>query len=81
MSAPADDTTPHMQAYRIGIIRRMPAWQKMALVDDLNETVRALALCGIRQRHPQATPAQVQRMLAELALGAELAQEVYDHAR
>ena len=81
MTTPADDTHPRMQAMRIQLIRRMPAWTKLAMVDDLNETVRALALCGIRQRHPQATPSQVQRMLAELALGAELAREVYGHAR
>ena len=54
---------------------------KIAIVDDLNETVKTLAISGIKQRHPNATPEQVQRMLAELMLGVELAQKVYDHAR
>jgi len=70
-----------MEAYQIQLIRRMPAWKKMSVVDDLNATVRTLAISGIVQRHPEATPAQVQRMLAELVLGAELAHKVYDRAR
>ena len=51
------------------------------MVDSLNETVKALAISGIKQRHPEATKEQIQRMLAELMLGAELARKVYDHAR
>jgi hypothetical protein len=70
-----------MEAYQIQLIRRMPAWKKMSIVDALNETVKTLAISGIKQRHPDATPEQVHRLFAELVLGAELAQKVYDHAR
>jgi len=45
-----------MEAMQIQLIRRMPAWKKIAVVDGLNETVKALALSGIRQRHPTAPP-------------------------
>jgi len=55
--------------------------EKLAVVDSLNETVKALALSGIRQRHPTASPEQIHRMLADLILGKELARRVYDHAR
>ena len=55
----------------------MPAWRKLALVGDMNETVRALALAGLRQRHPNDTPAQRRRRLADLMLGPELAARVY----
>jgi hypothetical protein len=75
------DTDPKMEALQIQFIRRMPAWKKMSIVNDLNETVKTLAISGIKQRHPHATPEQVQRMLADLILGAELARKVYDHAR
>ena len=81
MTAPFSDTPPQTEALQIQIIRRMPAWKKMSIVDDLNETVKTLAVSGIKQRHPHATPEQVRRMLAELVLGAELAHKVYDHAR
>lgn len=81
MAALYSDTHPQMEALQIELIRHMPAWKKMAMVDSLNETVKALALGGLRQRHPDATPEQLRRMLAEMMLGAELARKVYDHAR
>jgi hypothetical protein len=77
----SSDTHPKMEALQIQIVRRMPAWKKISMVDDLNAAVKTLAISGIKQRHPAATPNQIQRMLAELMLGAELARKVYDHAR
>ncbi len=59
----------------------MPAWKKISIVSDLNETVRTLAISGIKQRNPNATPKQILRILAELMLGAELAQKVYGDAK
>jgi hypothetical protein len=81
MSALYSDTDPKVEQIQIEIIRRMPAWKKFALLDDLNETVRAFAISGIQQRHPEATPEKIRRMLAELMLGEELANKVYRHAR
>lgn len=81
MTALYSDTHPKMEALHIQIIRRMPAWKKFSIVDDLNETVKTVAISGIKQRHPAATPEQIHRMLAELLLGAELARKVYDHAK
>ena len=81
MSVLSSDTHPKMEALQIQIIRRMPAWKKISMVDGLNDTVKTLAITGIKQRHPEAAPAQIHRMLAELMLGAELARKVYDHAR
>jgi hypothetical protein len=81
MSTLSSDTNPKIEQMQIDLIRRMPAWKKFAMVDGLNETVKTLAMSGIKQRHPNATPQQIRRMLAELMLGAELAHKVYDHAR
>jgi hypothetical protein len=81
MSALFPDTHPKMEAKQIELIRSMPPWKKISIVDGLNETVKTLAISGIKQRHPDANPKQIQRMLAELMLGAELARKVYDHAR
>jgi len=81
MTALSPDTHPKMEALQLQVIRRMPAWKKLSIVNDLNETVKTLAVSGIRQRHPAATPQQIQHMLAELMLGAELARKVYNHAR
>lgn len=81
MSSLFPDTHPKIEALQIQIIRRMPPWKKLAVVDDLNRTVKMLALSGIKQLYPNATPEQIHRMLAESLLGAELARRVYDHAK
>ncbi len=81
MSALSSDTHPKMEALQIQFIRRMTSWKKISIVDGLNETVKLMAVTGIKQRNPNATPEQIHRMLAELMLGQELARKVYDHAR
>jgi hypothetical protein len=81
MSVLSSDTHPKIEQMQIEVIRRMPSWKKFSIVDGLNETVKTLAITGLKQRNPNATPEQIHRMLAELMLGQELARKVYDHAR
>jgi len=81
MSALYSDTNPKIEQMQIEIIRRMPSWRKFAIVDDLNETVKAFALSGIKRDHPEASEAQIRRLLAERMLGAELADKVYGYGR
>lgn len=81
MAALYSDTHPKMEALQIQLIRRMPMWKKFAMVASLNQTVKTLAISGIKQRHPTATAEQVHRMFVELTLGKELARKVYDNAR
>lgn len=76
MSALYSDTHPQIEALQIELIRRMPPWNKIAVVDSLNETVKTLALEGVRQRHPEAAPEQIRGLLAETMLGVELARKV-----
>lgn len=78
MSALFSDTHPKVEALQIELIRQMPAWKKFAILNDLNELVKTLAITGIKQRHPDATAQELHRMLAELTLGRELAGKVYD---
>ncbi len=72
-----NDTHPEIERLQIEGLRQMPPWRKLALVGDMNEAVRALALVGLRQRYPDDTPAQRRRRLADLVLGPELAARVY----
>ena len=81
MSALSSDTHPKIERIQIELIRRMPSWKKFSIVDGLNETVKTLAIAGIKQRQPNATPEQIHRTLAAMMLGEELARKVYDHAR
>jgi len=77
MTTLSRDTAPEIEQIQIELLRQMPSWRKLELVGDMNETVRTLALAGLRQRHPQDTPEQLRRRLADLLLGAELAAQVY----
>jgi hypothetical protein len=49
----------------------------MAMVLSANRTARILALSGLGERHPTKTPARLQRRLADLWLGADLAAKAY----
>ena len=71
------DTSPDLENMQLERLRQMEPWRKLALLCEMNETVRTLALAGLRQRHPDDTPAQRQRRLADLLLGADLAARVY----
>lgn len=71
------DTLPEIEQLRIQWLRQMSPERKMALVGEMNRTVRALALAGLRQRHPDDSPAQRRRRLADLLLGSELAARAY----
>ena len=71
------DTRPEAEAVLIGLLRQAPAWKKLHMVGQLNQTVRILALSGLRSRHPQASEAELRRRLADLLLGPELAAQVY----
>ena len=71
------DTPPDIERVQLEILRRMPPHRKLALAGEMSQTVRTLALAGLRQRHPDDTPAQRRRRLADLLLGPELAARVY----
>ena len=72
------DTQPKAEQVQIGLLRQAPAWRKLDMVGQLNQTVRTLALSGLRQRYPQATPQELRRRLADLLLGPALAALAYD---
>ncbi len=71
------DTNPKAEQVQIELLRRAPAWRKIQMVSQLNETVRTLALSGLRQRHPDASSQVLRRLLADLMLGESLAEKVY----
>jgi hypothetical protein len=77
MSALDADTHPKMDALRIQLLRLASPSQKLDMLAGLNESARMLALIGLRSRHPQAGEAELQRRLAGLLLGEDLARKVY----
>ena len=75
MSRVSYDTTRQVEEFQIQRLRHMSAWGKLALVGEMNRTVRTPA--GLRQRYPDDTPDQRRRRLADLLLGPELAARAY----
>lgn len=71
------DTTPEAEAVLIALMRKAPAWRKFRMVGELNATVKQFTLAGIRERYPDATQREVNRHLADLLLGEELAARAY----
>jgi len=71
------DTSPEMERVHLQVLRTMPSWKKFRLINDLIVTGRNLALAGLRQRFPDASPEELRRRLATLTLGPELASKVY----
>jgi hypothetical protein len=65
-----------MEALQVELIRSAPPWRKMEMLAGLNASARALALTGLHQRFPQAGEAELQRALADLLLGPDLARKV-----
>ena len=77
MTTLSADTGPKVEGIQIESLRRMPAWRKIQMMAQLNETVRTLALSGLRQRHPGVSDGELRRLLADLILGETLAAQVY----
>jgi hypothetical protein len=71
------DTDPQTEAVLINLLRQASPARKLIMVGELNTTVRILALAGLRQRFPAAGSGELQRRLADLLLGADLAGQVY----
>jgi hypothetical protein len=71
------DTGPEAEQVLINLLRRAPVTRKLEMLGQMNAAARQLALQGLRARHPGATEAQLQRYMADLVLGPELAARAY----
>ncbi len=77
MTSLFSDTHPEAEAVLIRLLRQAPPWRKLEMVDQLNQSVKLLALTGLRQRFPQEDDGRIRRRLADLLLGEEVALKVY----
>jgi hypothetical protein len=73
----ASDTDPAVEQRPVDGWRRLTPAGKLQLVLRMNDTVRQLALAGIRQRYPTASPREQFLRLAQVTLGDELARKAY----
>ena len=77
MATQLTDTSADAERVQIEILRSMPSWRKFQLWNDLNMAMRHVALAGLRERFPSATPQELRRRLATILLGVELAARAY----
>ena len=77
VKALAQDTQPDAERVLIGLWRQATPAQKLGLLLSANRTMHALSMAGLRERHPNDSPAQRRRRLAGLWLGADLAAKAY----
>jgi hypothetical protein len=86
MSQLFPDTDPKFEELQIELLRQAPPWRKLEMVWEMNAAVRTMVLIGLRARHPSDSPEMIERRLADLLLGTEMAAKVYqpleekDHA-
>ena len=71
------DTRPEAEQVLIDLLRGASVTRKLEMLGQMNAAARHFALQGLRARHPEATGAQLQRYLADLLLGPELAALAY----
>jgi hypothetical protein len=71
------DTAPQAERVLMRLMRDAPALRKLELVAEMNAAVRLLALSGLRHRYPQAIAEELDRRLADILLGPELAARAY----
>ena len=71
------DTHPQVEALQLRLLRQAPPWRKAHMLGQMYQTVKQLTYQGLRQRHPEANDVELQRRLADLLLGEELAKQVY----
>ncbi len=65
------DTSPEIEQRQIEAWRRMPPWEKLRIVAELMRATEELAVAGIRERHPDATPREIQLRRGALRIDRE----------
>ena len=81
MSGLFPDTRPEAEAVLIRLLREAPSWRKLEMVGQMNEAVKTMMFSGLKRRYPQDSPILLQRRMADLLLGPELASRVYGPLR
>ena len=71
------DTHPKAERIQIDLLRHAPPWKRLEMYTRLYQAVRELSYMGLRDRFPNDPPERLQRRLADLLLGSELAEKTY----
>ena len=76
MKTQSRDTHPAAEAVQINLLRRAGTSKRLSIAFSLSESVRWLALDGIRRAHPEASDEQALHIFLEVNYGRTLAEQV-----
>ena len=71
------DTSPEIAELQRSLLQQVGPARKMAMLGQMNLTVKTLAISRLQSRFPKDNPEMVRRQLADLVLGTTLALLVY----
>jgi hypothetical protein len=77
MASPLSDTDPDVLERMSALYASMTPAEKLARVRDLTLAVNALALAGLRARHPDESEGQLLLRLARRRLGEDIVARAY----
>lgn len=71
------DTDAAAARVQLEALRRLGPAGRAAMVLEMNDTARKLASAGVRRRHPEYRPEQVDRETKRIFLGERIFRRVY----
>ncbi len=71
------DTSFDAERFLVRKYRAMSPADKLRIFRQLSQTAQALALAGLRRRHPEASPRELQLRLAAMRLDKETLHTVF----
>lgn len=71
------DTAPEMAARYDAMISALPGARRLEIAAQLTEGVRAMAMAGLRSRHPGASEEELRCRFAALLYGRDVAVRLF----
>lgn len=72
-----EDTHPEIEARLVEAWRSMTPSEKLSQAFAMRQTMMAMAMAGLRLRHPDESEARLRRRLAAILVGEDLANRAY----
>ena len=73
----ARDSDESAERAQIAILKALPTWKRLELLDDACTTTRTVVMAGLRSRFPELSDAARHRMLMDLLVGEETAERIW----
>jgi hypothetical protein len=71
------DTRPEALRRYVQLLQGQPPHRRLAQAAALSQTIRTLAVAGIKRRHPDATAGEVRARLAVRLYGRDVARRMF----